>query len=579
MYKPFPEARRELALRDHKAAAKNPRLRYRNPMRQKIIAGLILTLGPLIVSLLGLTACAVYPGRVPAIVKATDSVREIVRTTNGPLAGASSPEGRAFLGIPYAKPPVGPLRWRSPQPVTSWTAVRDATHTGSPCTQSIGLNVASGGGGGLVIGSEDCLYLNVYGPPTAKTHPAAALPVMVFLPGGAFILGSGDNYDPSRLARTQDVLVVTVNYRLGAFGFLAHPALRRESVSGGSGNFGLLDQQAALRWVRRNIAAFGGDPKKVTLFGESAGAWSACYQAVSPTAKGLFLRVILQSGSCTDRQSLASYGEAEQGGVAFSANLGCENVADVPGCLRRIPTSRIVRAPATRRGIAGPTSWGPVWGDVVVPLRPIEAFRTGRFHAVPAIIGSNLNEGRLFSLLVRSEGGYRARLQREFGGGAARVMARYPVDAYGSPGLAYAAVMTDSRFACPSEDLRRAWALHTPVYGYEFADPAPPFRLPRLLIGHSMGAYHASELAYVFGTPWALASPRRFTEAQRLLSNRIMSAWGRFARGDQPLPQWSLLTTAPPSVQQLLPGGDRAVVDFRDRHACEFWNGVLTGSQ
>ncbi|RYG97867.1 MAG: carboxylesterase family protein, partial [Alphaproteobacteria bacterium] len=273
-------------------------------MRQKIKSVLIITLGPLIVSLLGLTACAVYPGRVPAIVKATDSVREIVRTTEGLLAGAYSPEGRAFLGIPYAKPPVGPLRWRSPQPMKSWTTVRDATHTGSPCTQSIGLNVASGGGGGLAIGSEDCLYLNVYGPPTTKTHPAATLPVLVFLPGGAFILGSGDNYDPSRLARTQGVLVVTVNYRLGAFGFLAHPALRRESVNGGSGNFGMLDQQAALRWVQRNIAAFGGDRHKVTLFGESAGAWSACYQAVSPTAEGLFQRVILQSGSCIDMQSL-----------------------------------------------------------------------------------------------------------------------------------------------------------------------------------------------------------------------------------------------------------------------------------
>ncbi|QDG94714.1 carboxylesterase family protein (plasmid) [Rhizobium sp. NIBRBAC000502774] len=548
-------------------------------MRQKIIVILILTVGPLIASLTGLTACAVYPGRVPDIVTSSDTIRETVRTTDGPIAGASSPAGRAFLGIPYAKAPVGPLRWRPPQPVTSWTAVRDATHTGSPCTQSIGLKVASGGGGGLVIGDEDCLYLNVYAPPATKLRPASALPVMVFLPGGAFILGSGDNYDPSRLARTQDLLVVTVNYRLGAFGFLAHPALRRESVSGGSGNFGLLDQQAALRWVQRNIAAFGGDPQNVTLIGESAGAWSACYQTVSPTAKGLFQRVILQSGSCTDMQSLVSSGEAEQGGITFSSNLECVNVADVLGCLRRIPTSRIARAPATRRGIAGPTSWGPVWGDVVVPLSPIEAFRTGRFHAVPAIIGSNLNEGRLFSLSVRSEAGYRARLQREFGGHAARVLDRYPVQAFGSPGLAYAAVMTDSRFACPSDDLRRAWRQHAPIYGYEFADPRPPFRLPRILTGHPMGAYHASELAYVFGTPWALASPTRFTANQRVLSDRIMGAWGRFARGDRPLRKWPVITAAAPDILQLLPGEDRAVVDFRDRHSCEFWNGIPVGSR
>ncbi|RYG98772.1 MAG: hypothetical protein EON58_06105 [Alphaproteobacteria bacterium] len=189
-----------------------------------------------------------------------------------------------------------------------------------------------------------------------KTHPAAALPVMVFLPGGAFVLASGDNYDPSRLAWTQDVLVVTVNYRLGAFGFLAHPALRRESVTGGSANFGLLDQQAALRWVQWNIAAFGGNPRKVTLFGESAGAWSACYQAVSSTARVLFQRVIFESGSCTDMRSLVSAREADQGGIAFSKKLECENVVDVLGCLRRIPTSSIARALAARCGVCSANS-------------------------------------------------------------------------------------------------------------------------------------------------------------------------------------------------------------------------------
>ncbi|WP_320203830.1 carboxylesterase/lipase family protein [Agrobacterium rosae] len=547
-------------------------------MRQKIIAIFISTLGLLISSLLGLTACSVYPGRVPAIVNATDSVRELVRTTDGPLSGASSPRGRAFLGIPYAQAPVGPLRWRPPQPVVFWTAVRDATRTGSPCTQSIGLNVANGGGGGLVIGGEDCLYLNVYGPPATKKRPAAPLPVMVFLPGGAFILGAGDNYDPSRLARTENILVVTANYRLGSFGFLAHPALRRESSGRGSGNFGLLDQQAALRWVQRNAKAFGGDPRNVTLFGESAGAWSACYQAISPSAKGLFKRVILESGSCTDMQSLVSADEAEKGGIAFSTNLNCTDVTDVLDCLRRLPTSRVARAPATRRGIAGSKSWGPVWGDADFPHKPIEAFSAGRFNIVPAIIGSNLNEGRLFSLLIRSDASYRRHLQEDFGVSAARVMARYPVQAFGSPGLAYAAVMTDSRFACPSDDLRRAWASHASVFGYEFADPAPPFRLPRILTGYPVGAYHASELSYVFGTPWALADPMRFTTNQKVLSERIMSAWGRFARGDPPLPGWPITTKAAPNVLQLLPEGDHTVIDFRDRHACEFWKGIQTRS-
>jgi para-nitrobenzyl esterase len=202
------------------------------------------------VALLSLTGCAVHPGKVPAIVSAGDTVPKIVQIADGALVGGSTSAGQAFLGIPFAAPPVGPLRWRPPQPVAPWSGSRDATHIQSGCLQSPGF--------GLVLGDEDCLYLNIYTPPAAALRPDQRWPTMVFIPGGAFVLGAGDNYDPSRLATFQGVIVITVNYRLGALGFLAHPALRAENPGGGSGNFGLMDQQAALRWVQDNIAAFDG---------------------------------------------------------------------------------------------------------------------------------------------------------------------------------------------------------------------------------------------------------------------------------------------------------------------------------
>ncbi|RXZ35373.1 hypothetical protein EO081_07070 [Sphingomonas desiccabilis] len=251
----------------------------------------------------------VYPGRVSHLVEAPDARRETVRIGSGALSGVAAAHGRAFLGIPYAAPPVGSLRWRAPRPAQPWQGERDATRTGSPAVQSVGYGRLA-----PVAGSEDCLYLNVYTPPGGA--PIGGWPVMVFLHGGAFSIGAADNYDPSLLATEQEVVVVAPNYRMGAFGFLAHPELAAEQPDGGSGNFGLLDQQAALRWVRDNVAAFGGNPGEVTLFGESAGAWSTSYQMLSPGAAGLFHRAILQSGAAVDPLSVVAAAEAEADGRA-----------------------------------------------------------------------------------------------------------------------------------------------------------------------------------------------------------------------------------------------------------------------
>ncbi len=520
-----------------------------------------------------LGGCAVHAGRAPEIVNAPASLREVVRTRNGLLMGASAPAGRAFLGVPYAAPPVGAFRFRPPQPVAAWREPRNATRPAAQCLQAIGAKSVKGGGGGLILGSEDCLYLNVYTPPQGAVRPTVGWPVMAFIPGGAFVVGTADNYDPSRLATSQGVVVVTLNYRLGALGFLAHPALRAESPAGGSGAFGLLDQQAALGWIADNIEAFGGDRANLTLFGESAGAWSTCYQMISPGAAGLFRRVILQSGACTDPRSEVRADEADRAGPAFADSLGCDDPATVLACLRRLPAARIARARPTRWGIGGPRSWGPVWGDPVVPMEPSAAFASGRGGATPAIVGTNRDEGRLFAQAARNEPAYEAQLQADFGVRAGAVLARYPAARYDSPRLAYAAVITDSRFACPSQALRNLLARRTPAYGYEFADAQAPFRIPTVLTG-SMGAYHASELAYVFDSSWVLANVAKFTPAQRALSERIMNAWGRFARGEAPSPTWPVSAGLDGPVLTLQPDGDVLSTRFAERHGCSFWRSM-----
>lgn len=346
----------------------------------------------LLVCLLALGACATHPGKVDPVRYASDARPVLAATEAGTVRGVEGAGVRAFLGVPFAQPPVGALRWRAPQPVPAWDGVRDATRLGSDCTQAIGRRAILGGGGGIVVGSEDCLYLNIYAPAGADE----AKPVMVYIPGGAFTIGSGANYDPSLLAREQGRVVVTLNYRLGALGWLAHPGFQAHG-EGYGGNFGLMDQQAALKWVHRNIAAFGGDPGNVTLFAESAGAWSACYLMTSPGSEGLFQRVIMQSGGCLEPSSLVSAEATARAGPEFARSLGCEDGPGQAACLKGLPAWRVQRAPSVREGLNGHGSWGPVHTDATVPENPAVAFHQGRFTRVPVIIGTNRDEGRLFA--------------------------------------------------------------------------------------------------------------------------------------------------------------------------------------
>lgn len=524
-----------------------------------------------LLSLVGLSACATHPGKIDAVRFASDRVFVRAQTSAGGVRGVEGSGVRAFLGVPYAAPPVGDLRWRGPRPVEAWSGVRDATRLGSDCTQAIGREAILGGGGGLVVGSEDCLFVNVYGPAAEPERPR---PVMVYLHGGAFTIGAGANYDPSRLAKEQDRVVVTVNFRLGALGWLALPEFADEG-EGVGGNWGLMDQQAALRWVHDNIAGFGGDPSDVTLFAESSGAWSACYLMASPGSQGLFQRVILQSGPCLEPSSLNAAKDQAAPGLLFAAALGCQG-SHVAVCLRRTPAWRVARAASTRSGINGPGSWGPVYGDATVPVSPPEAFASGDFVQVPTIVGSNTDEGRLFAAEVKSLDRYEKENHWLYGDAGGRVLERYPVGPDG-PAVAIAASFTDSRFACPADALRRLLARHVAVHGYEFADRTAPFILPDWITGLDMGAYHASELAYVFGTSWLFADTGRWTPEQAALSGRMMSLWAGFGHDADFDARWPAVSDGGGPVVVFDPPRDHVDTTFHDRHQCAFWGGTALG--
>ena len=368
---------------------------------------------------------------------------------------------------------------------------------------------------------------------------------------------------------------MTVNFRRGALGWLAHPGFQAEG-EGVGGNWGLMDQQAALRWVHRNIAAFGGDPGDVTLFGESTGAWSACYLMASPGSEGLFHRVILQSGPCLEPQSLNAAKDQSVAGPNFADALGCTERGQA-ACLRALPAWRIARAPSLRSGINGPGSWGPVYGDDMVPVSPPEAFASGRFVQVPTIVGTNTDEGRLFAVEVRDMERYRLETVWLYGADGERALERYPVGEEG-PAVTIAQSFTDSRFACPADALRRLLARHVPVHGYEFADREAPFALPDWITGLDMGAYHASELAYVFGTTWLFADTGKWTSEQRALSERMMRLWAGFGHDPEFEADWPRVREGGGPVVVFDPAGDRVDATFHDRHECGFWGGTALGA-
>ncbi|UMP06724.1 carboxylesterase family protein [Amycolatopsis sp. EV170708-02-1] len=489
----------------------------------------------------------------------------VVRTDSGPVRGTVTSSHRTFQGVPFAAPPTGELRWRSPQPPRRWSEPRDATKPGNLCAQAFS--------GDPRPTDEDCLYLNVTTP--ASAGHGRLKPVMLWLHGGGNSYGTAADYGAARLAIRGDVVVVTTNFRLGVFGFLAHPALSD------SGNFGLEDQQAALRWVRRNAVAFGGDPGNVTLFGESGGAFDVCAQLTAPAARGLFQRAIAQSGSCATTWPAHGivYGgsasapwlpltQAKASGLAFAGRFGCAEPATAAECLRRIPAADLAKDPET----AGLTA--VAFGTRVLPENPAEMLRQGRFHRVPVIWGSNRDESRLsaaFAPQPFTEEQYRSMLDDGFGEQASQVATRYLSSTYGSPALAWSTMATDRVWSCTQLTDDRLLARHTSVYTYEFADSQAPrgfFPFPADL---PSGAYHSSELAYVFDRA---GFTEQLTPDQRRLADRMIDYWTRFAETGNPngpdVPLWPRFAGS--RTLSLAPGdGGIRLVDLAAEHHCGFW--------
>jgi len=519
-----------------------------------------------------LAAIMCAPARAEGPVKVHPALRvernaPLVKTDEGPVRGLVAGNHGEFLGIPYAAPPTGTLRWKAPIAHAAWTAPIDATHFRSSCAQ---IPFAPGVPDNS---SEDCLYLNIFTPSPPRRH----LPVMVWIHGGAFVVGSGNDSDGSTLAAKGKVVVVSINYRLGPLGFLVNKTLDAENPNHVSGNYGLLDQQAALGWVRRNIAGFGGDPSRVTIFGESAGGISVCLQLQSPGARGLFQRAINESGPC---QMTSSVAQARPQGDQLIAALGCKNASDALACMRSKPARQLIRAlPSSPTG--GGILWFPVVDGFVLPQTAEAAFKSGKFTRVPLINGSNHDEGRLFVAFGKpiAADGYGAIVKARFGNSAARVMEEYPLKAYPTPTDAWAAVFTDSFFSCSIRRTTRVLAPQVPVYAYEFNDPkAPNTMLPNAQF--DLRAYHAAEIQYVWQTrfPSNLEhGPAPLSPDQFKLSDRMMTYWTRFAatgRPDGAAPKWSAYQDAQDQVLSFAPGDIRYETNFAKDHHCAFWDAL-----
>jgi para-nitrobenzyl esterase len=497
----------------------------------------------------------------------------VVTTDDGAVRGVTAGPVDEFLGIPYAAPPTGNLRWRPPQPPAEWQGVRDATAFAPSCPQPASGFAPPG------LMSEDCLYLNVYTPGLHSSNDNGR-PVLVWIHGGGLTQDAARNYDPAKLA-ADGVVAVTINYRLGALGFLAHPALASRP-GGTAGNYGLMDQQAALRWVQDNIRRFGGDPDNVTIAGESAGGLSVLAHLVSAGSRGLFAKAIIQSGAfALNQQPLAA---AEATGEAFAAQAGCPGqTAQTAACLRNLPVTALV----TPNFVGIP---GVVDGKVLT--EPIgTALASGRFAHVPVLNGTNHDEERLFvdALHLTVSGGtfvpipyepvtpdnYQANIAAVLGVSADRaaaIAAEYPPSPYPLTDASLSALVGDANFACSALQIDQETSQRVPTYAYEFNDDNAPqiFVQPGVV---APVATHASELQYLFDLPNA-HFPTPLSADQQALAASMRAAWANFAATGSPATAavpWPAFGANSARMLSLVPPQPQLETDFAARHHCAFW--------
>jgi para-nitrobenzyl esterase len=449
-----------------------------------------------------------------AILPLAAAINDPVRVEQGRLSGVpgSDPGVRVYKGVPFAAPPVGDLRWRAPKPAADWAGVRKADQFSATCMQTPYPEGSLYRSDPQPV-SEDCLYLNIW---TAAKSAADKRPVMVWIHGGAFTRGSGSTptYNGETLAK-KGVVLVTVNYRLGIFGFFAHPDLTRESEHHSSGDYGILDEIAALQWVQKNIAAFGGDPKRVTIFGESAGSWAVNVLVASPLSKGLFQRAIGESGANFNKMTKLDDLEKSGARAGSIQDLRAKSAEDV-----------LKMTGAFSVNVDG-------W---LLPTDVITIFEKGQQNDVPVLIGSNADEGTAFMPPKITLAGFEGTAKQRFGANADRFLKIYPATSDDEAWKASAALMRDQTFGVQM----RTWARmqtktgKSPAYLYYFS------RVPPGPLSEHYGAFHASEISYVFGT--GDLGRRPWQEADRKLSDAMSSYWVNFATSGNPnakgLPPW-----------------------------------------
>ena len=508
---------------------------------------------------------------------AEDVCQQPVSTGEGLVAGLSEGGMCVYKGIPYAKPPVGELRWKSPEAPAKHEGTLAAKSFGPECSQ-IEMAPAYLRIGQKPNRSEDCLYLNVWRP-----EKSGVFPVMVWIHGGGLTSGTGSDamYWGDRLAAQKDVVVVTINYRLGALGFLALKGLSAEDPRQSSGNYGLLDQVQALKWVKQNIAGFGGDPKNVTIFGESAGGWSVCLHLASPLSAGLFQHAILESGGCDTTRTM-DQGFAD--GDDFAAKLGCSG-PDAVSCLRSKSADQVVAAMKPRKESTGDylllKNWDHIWSPHedgwFLKEMPIKSLQSGNYNKVPFMVGSNLNEDKLFaaeskiSNRMTSKSKVTGAVKKSLGLELAPQFEKlYPYKNYPRTMDALVDAKGDIHLGCKCFDAAEAAAPAAPTYYYRF--DYHHHRAPDIL-----GAAHGLEIGFIFDS-----LDRSFTrvlysggqkKAARPLIGEVMSYWTNFAKTGNPngpgLKEWPAYDHAKRSRMIL---DEPLHVEAADNVArCEFW--------
>ena len=503
-----------------------------------------------------------------------------VQTKDGPVCGLTASNITSYLDIPYAAPPVGNLRWEPPQPHAPWTTVLQAT-TAAPECPSPGFPPGSPPAAGT---SEDCLYLKVEVPAGAK--PGENLPVMYEVHGGGF-LGTALTNDGDNLVNSGKVVYVFANYRLGILGFLADKALGSHS-----GDYGLQDQQAGLRWVQQNIASFGGDPGNVTVFGESAGGASTCDQVASPTAKGLFQRAISVSGFYNYQDNIVwskadckstyfTEAQAQKVGAQFATMVGCGNVANVAACLRSVPATTLVEDGGQYTAPTAGGTIGPIVNGTTLTMSPATAFATGHVNHVELIsdVGRDEFNGGVYGntpglpvVVADTAAQYKQLVQEQFGRRAPTVERLYPLSQYQSPYDAYRTIMADSASVCPMLLTNQELAKYIPVYVDINTDADNPAGEDLTL---PLGAQHSGTNGLVHFPPAQLDAN------QAALQHQLLAEWAYFARTGNPsaphTPAWAPYSGGQHPVMLLQPADTSIVTPeafIAAQHNCGFWNAV-----